>query len=271
MGSKNMTGQVDLYDSTYGHFDDQVLEEIRKEVFGKDIGQNSWLTLEEFDRFIEWLKLEPGNNVLEVASGSGRPAAYFAEKTNCHVTGIDVNENGIAAATVNAEKSNRSKQLSFILADMNYFLPFENDSFDAVFCIDAMNHFPNRLNILREWYRVLRTGQRALFTDPVVITGPVTSEELALRSLIDLFLFVPQGLNERLIKEAGFQLIRQEDVSENASKVSNQWYISRLSHKEDLIRIEGEERFEGLQKFFKAVHDLTSQRRLSRIVYLIEK
>jgi len=44
MGNKNMTGQVDLYDSTYGHFDDQVLEEIRKEVFGKDIGQNSWIT-----------------------------------------------------------------------------------------------------------------------------------------------------------------------------------------------------------------------------------
>jgi hypothetical protein len=35
--------------------------------------------------------------------------------------------------------------------------------------------------------------------------------------------------------------------------------------------MEGEERFEGLQRFFRSVHDLTSQRRLSRIVYLVEK
>ena len=37
------------------------------------------------------------------------------------------------------------------------------------------------------------------------------------------------------------------------------------------LEIEGEERFEGLQKFFAAVHSLTSERRLSRIAYLVEK
>ena len=31
------------------------------------------------------------------------------------------------------------------------------------------------------------------------------------------------------------------------------------------------QRFAGLQRFFKAVHDLTSERRLSRILYLVEK
>jgi len=38
-----------------------------------------------------------------------------------------------------------------------------------------------------------------------------------------------------------------------------------------LIKIEGEERFEGLQQFFATVQSLTSERRLSRIVYLVEK
>ena len=49
-----------------------------------------------------------------------------------------------------------------------------------------MNHFPDPLAVLREWHRVLRVGHRALFTDPVVITGPVTNDELALRSSIGL-------------------------------------------------------------------------------------
>ena len=39
----------------------------------------------------------------------------------------------------------------------------------------------------------------------------------------------------------------------------------------ELLPMEGEERFEGLQRFFQSVHDLTRERRLSRIAYLVEK
>ncbi len=38
-----------------------------------------------------------------------------------------------------------------------------------------------------------------------------------------------------------------------------------------LLETEGEARFEGLQCFFEAVHRLSTERRLSRIAYLIEK
>ena len=76
---------------------------------------------------------------------------------------------------------------------------------------------------------------------------------------------------EELIAAAGFKLIRNENVSENAASVSRRWHEARQRHKDALIEIEGEERFEGLQKFFTAVHNVTSERRLSRIVYLVEK
>ena len=111
----------------------------------------------------------------------------------------------------------------------------------------------------------------AVFTDPVVITGPVTNDELALRSSIGLFLFVPPNVNEQLIKKAGFHLVQQEDVTENAALVSGRWHQARQSYKDALLQIEGEQRFEGLQEFFAAVHRLTTERRLSRIVYLVEK
>ena len=41
----------------------------------------------------------------------------------------------------------------------------------------------------------LFNGGHAIFTDPVVITGPVTNEELAALRSIGLFVFVPKGLN----------------------------------------------------------------------------
>jgi len=68
-----------------------------------------------------------------------------------------------------------------------------------------------------------------------------------------------------------FRLLKHEDVSANAALVSGRWHESRQRHKDALIKIEGEERFEGLQRFFLTVHHLTSEGRLSRIVYLVEK
>jgi len=266
-----MTKRVDLFDSTYSHFSDSVLDAIRKETFGTDIGQNSWLTVDEYERLLPLLNLGAGSHVLEVASGSGGPARYVARTFGCRVTGIDANESGVATATQLAAKSGEGARVQFRVADATAELPFDDQTFDALICIDSMNHFPNRLAVLMEWQRVLRIGGRALFTDPVVISGPVTNDELALRSSIGLFLFVPAGVNERLIEQAGFKLIRQEDVTGNAALVAGRWHDSRQAHRAELIGLEGEERYEGLQRFFDSVHALTSQKRLSRIAYVAER
>lgn len=266
-----MAKRVDLFDSTYSNFTEEVLDAIRKETFGTDIGQNSWLTVDEYERWLPWLNLNGKSYLLEIASGSGGPARYVASSTGCHVIGIDANESGVATASQLAAEAGDSDRVSFRVADATAPLPFVQGSFDALLCIDSMNHFPNRLAVFREWARVLRPGGRAIFTDPVLITGPVTNDELAGRSSIGLFLFVPPGVNEGLIKEADLHLVRQEDVTANAALVSGRWRDARAAHRTDLVQIEGEERFEGLQKFFAAVHQLTSERRLSRILYLVEK
>ena len=99
----------------------------------------------------------------------------------------------------------------------------------------------------------------------------MTNDELALCSSIGLFLFVPPGVNEQLIEASGFRLLKHEDVSANAALVSGRWHESRQRHKDALMKIEGEERFEGLQQFFATVHRLTNERRLSRFIYLVEK
>ena len=263
--------RIDLFDNTYSHFNEDVLSIIRKETFGIDIGQNSWLTVDEYDRFLPWLGLTPDQHLLEVASGSGGPALYVANTVGCHVTGVDANVEGVTTASQLAVRSNQTDRVHFRIADASARLPFADDSFDALLCIDSMNHFPDRLAVFREWRRVLRPGRRAIFTDPVVITGPVTNDELATRSSIGLFLFVPPGINERLIEQSGLRLVQQEDVTANAARVAGRWHDARGRHKDRLLGIEGRERFEGLQRFFAAVHQLTSERRLSRIAYLVEK
>jgi len=266
-----MFDSVELYDNTYGNFADSILEQIRRAVFGEDIGQNSWLTADEYRRFFKWLELDSSSNVLEIACGSGGPALFMARTTGCRVLGIDNNENGFATANKMAEEQGLASKARFQLLDASQPLRFENETFDSIVCIDAINHLPNRSRVLAEWRRVLKPNGRLLFTDPIVVTGLLSAGEIAVRSSIGYFLFVPVGENERLLKEAGFELLRREDVTENEAQVSKRWHDARAQRRSDLIKIEGEDTFERLQRFLAVVYRLSSERRLSRFVFVAGK
>jgi SAM-dependent methyltransferase len=256
---------VDLYNNTYQKFTERVLTEVRAEAFGKDIGQNSWITAEEMLSLIQPLHLNSNSVVLEVACGSGGPAMFVAENTGCKIHGVDSNENAIETAR------NQSSQIQFKVADANQALPFESDTFDAIYCMDAVNHLTNRLQILREWHRLLKKGGRFLYTDPIVVTGPLTNDEMMKRSSIGFFLFVPENANQNWIEQAGFRLIQKDDVTSAASTVAKRWYDARSKRQTDLESVEGQERFEGLQTFLDVVHRLYNEKRLSRFAYIGEK
>jgi SAM-dependent methyltransferase len=266
-----MQQSVDFYSSTYGSFSDEILAAVRQETFGEDIGQNSWLTVEEFRIFLQWLGIKRRQRVLEVASGSGGPALFLARSLDCRVMGIDNNENGVATANRLAAAAGLKGRVQFRMADADKPLPFEPESFNAIICIDAINHLCDRLQVLQAWWRVLKPKGRLLFTDPIVVTGPVSNQEIAVRSAIGFFLFMPPGENEKLIEQAGFHLIHYADVTENVVRVSGRWYQARHHYQEQLIQIEGQEQFDNLQHFFSVVYLLSSERRLSRIVYVAEK
>jgi SAM-dependent methyltransferase len=177
----------------------------------------------------------------------------------------------VAHASERAAEAGAAARVRFLTADATAPLAFEDGAFDALLCVDSMNHFPDRPAVLAEWHRVLRPGGHALFTDPVVITGPVTNDELAQRSSIGAFLFVPHDVMVRFVGAAGFTIVREEDLTANAARVAGRWRDARQARRAELTSIEGSERFEDLQRFFAAVHVLSRERRLSRIAWVVEK
>ena len=263
-----MSSPVDLYGTAYRNFATQALEQVRRATYGEDFGQSSWVTGDEYRRFFRLLDLTAADHVLDVGCGSGGPAVFLAREVGCRVTGIDVNDAGIRAGLTLAQQAGLHSRVDFRRADVRDPLPFPDGAFDAIVCMDATCHMPARGGLLGEWRRVLRSGGRMLYTDPVVVTGVVTNQELATRSSTGYFEFCPPGVNERLIVEAGFELARAEDVTENEVEVSRRWHAARQERAAELIRLEGEETFGGLQRFQATVHSLTAERRLSRFVYL---
>jgi hypothetical protein len=116
-----------------------------------------------------------------------------------------------------------------------------------------------------------RSGERCLYTDPIVVTGCLTNAEIEARSSIGFFLFTPPGANEEFLRQAGFRVMLTADVTESVAVASSRWHEARATRRERLCQLEGESKLEELQDFLATVHTLADERRLSRFAYLGEK
>lgn len=254
------------YDSEYRRTTDELYTAIRREAFGEEIGQYSWLTADEYRRFFGRLGIDGSSHVLEIASGSGGPALFMAEETGCRVTGVDMHEEGVAAAIARAAQRGLADRASFVRADAREPLPFEAGSFDALTCIDAINHLYERDRVFAEWHRVLKPGARMLFTDPIVVTGRLRREEMSTRSgSMGEFVFTAPGVDEQLVREAGFVDVHVEDVTQNMWEVPARWTAAREQRRIELVEAEGAEEYEAFQHYLSVVGSLARERRLSRI------
>jgi 2-polyprenyl-3-methyl-5-hydroxy-6-metoxy-1,4-benzoquinol methylase len=259
------------YNANYGNFRNDLYAEIRQEAFGEDIGQNSWLTADEQDRFLEWLDLSQGKTLLDVACGAGGPALRIATTTGCSVAGIDVHDQAVATASLIAAQRGLAERAEFRVTDATEPLPFPDARFDAITCIDAINHFPDRTSAIADWARLLKPGGRLLFTDPITVTGPLTNAEIAVRSLAGFYLFVPPGYDERAIAQCGLRSLVCADVTANMAKVAGARFAARAAREVALRGIEGDHVYEEQQEFLAVAARVAREGRLSRFVYVSTK
>jgi 2-polyprenyl-3-methyl-5-hydroxy-6-metoxy-1,4-benzoquinol methylase len=259
------------YDANYGNFQTELYAQIRRDAFGEDIGQSSWLTADEQDKFLGWLNLAAGKTLLDVACGSGGPVLRIADTTGCSVVGVDVHEQAITTANSLAAQRGLTERAEFQIADATTQIRLPDASFDAITCIDAINHLPDRPRVLADWARLLKPGGRLLFTDPIIVTGPLTNDEIAVRGSIGFFLFVPLGYDERVIEQSGLHLLIKEDVTGNMAEVADRRRVARAARAADLREIEGDQPYEGQQEFFAVAALIAGEGRLSRFLYVAEK
>jgi SAM-dependent methyltransferase len=271
MGKPNSLPASGHYNANYANFQTELYTQIRHEAFGEDIGQNSWLTSDEQDRFLEWLDLSPGKILLDVACGAGGPALRIAATTGCSVVGIDVHEQAVTTASSLAAQLGLAKRCEFRAIDATGELPFSDASFDAITCIDAINHFSDRPRVVAEWVRLLKVGGRLLFTDPITLTGPLTNAEIAVRSLAGVYLFVPHGYDECVIAQSGLRLLVCENLTANMAKVAEARRAARASKSVALREIEGDQAYDGQQEFLALAARVAGEGRLSRFVYVSKR
>jgi len=107
-------------------------------------------------------QLPPGSAVLEVAPGPGFLAIELAKLGSYPIIGLDISKSFVRIATENALKA--GVEVTFQEGDASS-MPFESDSFDFIYCRAAFKNFSEPDQALKEMYRVLKPGGRAVIHD----------------------------------------------------------------------------------------------------------
>lgn len=101
--------------------------------------------------------LDASKKVLEIGSNTGFTSVNLNLLTGCEVIGVDVNEASIAESKSYAEYQGVHERVSFVKANA-IKLPFENNSFDLVWCSNVTSFIPNKEEAISEYLRVLKLG-----------------------------------------------------------------------------------------------------------------
>jgi ubiquinone/menaquinone biosynthesis C-methylase UbiE len=108
---------------------------------------------------------KPGEEVLDIATGTGTVAMALAEEANaeCRITGIDITQSMLDSARSNVNAAGIGEVFEFRQASAEK-LPFADASYDVVTSSLALHH-TNVPAVLRECRRVLRPGGRVAIAD----------------------------------------------------------------------------------------------------------
>ena len=137
----------------------RVYERIKK----FDVGDEQWFLGLPLARA---LALIPAPLVLDVATGTGRlPRALLRQPAfDGRVIGLDLSRRMLREAVRGTDQF--ADRLTYIWQDARR-LPFDDGTFDAVTCLEALEFTPNPREVLAELVRVLRPGGALLVTNRV--------------------------------------------------------------------------------------------------------
>lgn len=171
--TKPLRNNLDIYDDVAARW---WSDEIRWVRTLKNLvpGRLAW-----FDKQIDWA----GKTVLDLGCAGGFMAEALSDKS-ATVVGIDPAAQAIDAARAHAAQTRRDIRYDVGVGEA---LPYDSDMFDAVVCVDVLEHVADLGKVLSEVERVLKPGGQFLYDtinrNPIARLATITVAEDILRLL----------------------------------------------------------------------------------------
>ena len=195
---------------------------------GKDLDKVTLDDLQPVDEFhirgdvatkelIYLSNFSPDMHILDVGCGVGGSTRRLSHETGCCVTGIDLSDEYIDAAERLTQLLNMQERVKFHAASA-LELPFDENTFDGAWSIQMNMNVEDKLGWLKEVYRVLKPGGRAVLYEvcgnkvtPVYFPVPWAQDD-------SMSFLVPPELFQEVIITAGFDIDVWNDKTDLAQK-----------------------------------------------------
>ena len=158
------------------------------------------------------LAFPPGAHVLDIGSGIGGPARYFAEVSDLRVTGIDLTPDFVATAIGLTRRCGLADRVDFRQGSA-LSLPFPDATFDGATIIHVGMNIADKAKVFAEAHRVLKPGSRfgvyeAMRGRDGDLAYPMPWAETPATSFVET-----PATYRRLLEAAGFTIEHEVDRS----------------------------------------------------------
>src|SRR5215475_10518519 len=158
----------------------------------------------------------PADHILDVGSGIGGPARYFAQRFGCRVTGIDLTAEFCEIARVLTRAVGLAGRVAFEQGNA-LTMPFADASFDGAYSMNVSMNIADKPGFYREVRRVLKPG--AWFVLSEIAQGPAGAPTYPTpwaRTGDTSFLSTPDATHDALAA-AGFTIVKSRDTAAEAA------------------------------------------------------
>ncbi len=225
-GSSHQDTVVTYYD-THPINEHQILEKLKQD--GIDLDQLTEAGLQNYDQdhygglaitetLAEDAGIQADHHVLDVCSGMGGPARYFAYHRGCRVTGIDLTDSRVAGATKLTALAGLDDRVAFREGDAQA-MPFDDASFDVAISQEALLHVPDKAAVIRECARLLKPGGVLAFTDLTQLQPISSGDMLKLGKALASVNFATAESYRQWLEAAGFSILVEVDRSEELKEI----------------------------------------------------
>ena len=123
-------------------------------------GEGFYASLARHEHYLaSHMQLRPGMRVLDVGCGVGGPAREIAQFSDANIVGLNNNDFQIMRARKYTQKAGLANQVTYVKGDfMKLTEQFGENSFDAVYAIEATCHAPTWEGVYGEIMKVLKPG-----------------------------------------------------------------------------------------------------------------
>ncbi|MBN8508509.1 MAG: class I SAM-dependent methyltransferase [Burkholderiales bacterium] len=183
---------------------------------GVDPGRLSVEALAPYDQFhgrgleatVEAAGLMPArapDHLLDIGSGLGGPARWFAQHFGCRITGVDLTPEFCALARRLTTQLGLDAQLRFEVADA-LALPFADASFDGAYSMNVSMNIADKPALYREIRRVLKPGGWLLLSEIARGDGPEPAYPMPWAATAATSFLATPAQTRTALEAAGFDL-----------------------------------------------------------------